>query len=885
MSLRSRVALGLEALFRPSRLSRGIDREIRFHIDMRTEELVGRGVQPGEARRQAVREFGSAERTREEWHDSRGFPRIDSLIQDIRFGMRMIRRNPGSAAVAALTLALGIGLNVSIFSAVDAVLLRPLPYQTGDRLIRIRQPAPGLQVEDERLSPPEVRDLAAESRTLDAVLEYHSMSFNLLGHGRPRRVRTGVVSAAFFDSLGVAAQLGRTFRSGEDRTGAPPLLVLSHEFWKHALGGDPNIVGQTFEMNDRIHTVVGVLPALPQFPEDNDVYMPVSSCPFRSSPRWEFNRNARGLIVLGRLRPGATVSQSRRELALLAGRWRREHPEAYPSAARSTLTARPLREELTRNARLTLLLLFATTGLVLLIALANVANLILARISRRRRELAIRAAIGAGRGRILRQLVTESTMIALAGGAAGLLMTAVAQHSLASFVARFSPRAMEMGVDARVAAFTLVVSLVTGLAVGSLPALREFRNLAADIREPAEFQRRRSRGRAGGLLLGAQVSISIVLLIGAGLLVRSLIALTRVRAGFDPENVLTARISLDWSRYGKPEESERFYETLLERLSASPSVQSAAVGSEFPLSGGTPWNLDLEIQGREIGSSSVAPQVDLQTASPGYFRTIGVPVLQGRAFSPRDRRDGEPVAIVNRTLARRFWGNAAPVGAHINLGGTPVRWRTVIGVVGDVRQYGLEKPPGNDVYIPLAQAAGTEMRVVVRTVGSPALLEKEIERLVASLDPTAPVTDVHTLKRIRGESLASPRLTAFLLAAFAILALAISAAGIGAITAFSVGQRTREIGIRIALGATRADVLVMVLRESLAPVAAGIAVGLAGAALLTKSIASLLFGVDPMDPLTFALVSVVLSGTATAACLVPGRRAARVDPLVAFRNV
>jgi putative ABC transport system permease protein len=883
MNVLRALRMKISGALSPETVDGEVSREIAFHLDMRIAQLVESGTPPEEARRLAALEFGGVARIREQVRDTRGLPALESLAQDMRYGWRMVARSPGSAAVAVATLALGIGVNAAFFSAVNAILLKPLPFAAGSRLLHLRQPAPGMGVENADFSPPEVRDIAAQSRTLDAVAEYHSMEFTLLGHGDPIRVRTGVVSAGFFDLLGVTPRLGRTFRPGEDGHDAPPVLVLSHEFWQNTLGGDPRIIGKAFEMNDRVHTVVGVLPALPQYPDENDVYMPVSACPFRGGKAWDQNRQGRGLTVFGRLRRGETAPRASRELEVIASRLKKQYPEAYPAGAASTMTAVSLRDELTHNARLTLVMLLGVAGFVLLVACANVANLTLARLSRRRRELAVRAALGAGRRRILRQLITESTMIALAGGALGLGIAAACQRFLVSFASRFTPRAAEISVDSRVLLFTFAVSVLTGIVFGAVPAFRGTRNLALSLKESDEG-RSTSAGRRGhAILVVPQVAASLVLLVAAGLLVKSLVRLSRVDPGFAPENVLTARVSLDWSRYHDGP-SRDFYRRLLEKVDAFPGVRAAAVASAFPLSGGNPWNADLDIEGVVVPPSMPKAQANPQSASSDFFRVIGVPIVRGRGITEQDSPESTLVAVVNGSFARRHFGSVAgALGHRINVGGEPIRWRTIVGVVGDVKQFGLDKPTADEVYIPSAQFPGSTMRVLVRAAANPEAIERQLVAAVRSLDRTAPVSDVHTLEVLKRHSLDSPRLTTTLFSGFALLALAIAAAGIGAVTAFSVGQRTREIGIRMALGASKRDVLRMVVGQGMRPVFLGLAVGLVGALVSTRVMGALLFSVAPTDPLTFVAVSATLVATAAIACLIPGRRAVRVDPMVALR--
>jgi predicted permease len=488
----------------------------------------------------------------------------------------------------------------------------------------------------------------------------------------------------------------------------------------------------------------------------------------------------------------------------------------------------------------------------------------------------VRAALGAGRRRILRQLITESTMIALAGGTLGLAIAAACQRFLVSFASRFTPRAAEITIDSRVLLFTFVVSVVTGIVFGAVPAFRGTRNLALSLKESDEG-RSTSAGRRGhAMLVIPQVAASLVLLVAAGLLVRSLARLSRVDPGFEPENVLTARVSLDWSRYKKPEQSRAFYDRLLEKIAAFPGVRGEAIASAFPLSGGSPWNADLEIEGRPGRAGAAPPQVNPQIVGPQFFQVVGIPLRGGRRFTEHEVPDAPNaplVAVVNGAFARRYFASEnAALGHRINIGGAPTRWREIVGVVGDVKQYGLDKPASDEVYIPYVQAGFSTMRVLVRSVSDPERLGKQLAAAVHALDRTAPVSDVHTLA------------TTTLFSGFALLALAIAAAGIGAVTAFSVGQRTREIGIRMALGASKRDVLRLVVGQSMRPVFLGLGVGLVGAFVSTRVMAALLFSIAPTDPLTFVAVSATLVATAAIACLIPGRRAVRVDPMVALRS-
>ena len=872
-------------------VARDVGAELRFHLDMRTQELIDAGMGPQAARLAALKAFGDLEAIERECRTitargARARARRDimtGLLYDLRFAFRSLRKSPGFTLVAILTLALGIGANTAVFSMIRGVLLRPLPYEHGERLVYLRQPAPLAGVENAQFSVAELGDYRARSRTLGSVVEYHSMPFILLGRGEPRRVQTGVVSANYFDVLGVRPMLGRGFRAGEDREGAEPVLVLSHGFWMNRLGGDPGIVGRTFEMNDRVHTVVGVLPPVPQYPAENDVYMPSSSCPFRSSPFTVGTRTARLLHLFGRLAPAATLAQAQSELVGLAASVRAEHPAAYPSGQGFTIAAASLHDELTSRARPTLLLLIATTAFVLLIAAANIANLTLARLLRRSREMALRSALGADRARLFRQLLAEGGLLALAGGLLGLGLAAGTMRLLTSFAARFTSRAGEIALDGEVLAFTLAVCVLTGLAFAVLPALPSRANLVAALKEGGAAVSGGGSHRVRAGLVVAQVAVSMVLLVGSGLMLRSLLALQAVDPGFDTQRVLTMTLDLNWSRYTSNDLVLGFHDRLHARLADQPGVISTASSLTFPLDGHRRMNVAFVIEGRPPAEEGAQPLGDLRSATPGYFQTLGIPVVTGRVFTASDGPETPAVAVVNQALARRHFGRESAVGHRISADSGKT-WITIVGVVGDVRHYGLDSGPSDEMYLPFSQLPFREGTFLVRTSADPGSMARRIGEEVLAIDPGQPLANVQTLEEVRGEALASPRLTTTLLLMFALLALCITAAGLGGVVAFSVSQRTQEIGVRMALGADRREVLGMVLREGLQLAALGLALGSAAAILLTRLMTGLLFEVRATDPLTFAGMGLILVLIAAAACLAPARRASAVDPMVALRS-
>jgi predicted permease len=881
----SRVWTAFRTLLRRPAVESQLEEEIRFHIDMETRKLVERGLAPEEARREALLAFGGIEKHKEESRDATGAPVIETLLQDVRYGVRGLKRNPIFAAAAVATLALGIGANAAIFSVVHGVFLQALPYGGGDGLVRLRQDAPGINVTDAPFSPLEIADYASRNRTLAGLAEYHSMWFVLLGKSEPERVQTGVVAANYFDVLGVAPLLGRTFRAGEDAAGAEPLLLLSYDYWMRSWGGDPSVVGRALRMNDRIHTVIGVLPPMPAYPDDNDVYMPISACPFRGRPEMNHDRSRRMVQVFARVKPGVSLAATRADLNGIGQGLSAQYPEAYPAKGSGfVMGAVSLRDELTQAARPTFLVLFGIVGLVLLLACANVANLTLARLLRRRRELALRSALGASRLRLARQLVTESTLVALTGGALGLLFAAGGLRLLVAFAARFTPRAREIAIDGPVLLFALVVSLVTGIAFGLIPAVSARRSLTLALQEGGDRSTSGvARHRMRSALIVLQVAISFTLLIGAGLMIRSLWKLQGVDPGFRVGRVLTTRLDLNFTKYTDEPKRWAFEKQVLERLAQQPGVVTAAISGSFPLNETGPNNGRFEIEGRPAASDDLRPQAEFQRVSSDYFSTIGVPLLSGRVFAGSDSPETPRVAVISRSLARRFWETKDPVGARISFD-RGKSWITIVGVAGDVRQYGLSAAPPDEIYLALPQFPTLSGSLLVRATGSPLALSRLVRETVHAIDPDQPVDRFQTLDQARSNSLASPRLTATLLSLFAALALAVTSAGIAGVMAFTVGERTHEFGIRMALGAEPGSVLTLVLRQSMTLVAAGLALGFVGAHLLARLMSGLLFEINATDPPTFLAMSVVLVVVALTASFFPARRATSVDPMIALRS-
>jgi putative ABC transport system permease protein len=659
------------------------------------------------------------------------------------------------------------------------------------------------------------------------------------------------------------------------------VLMLSYPYWQSRFGGDPRVVGQVFEMNDRPHTVVGVLPPIPQFPNENDVYMPVSACPFRSSEGVRTSRNARMVQAFGRVKHGVAHEANVSELAVVASNLQRAYPDAYPASAGFTATALSLRDELTRQFRPTLAILLGAAGFLLLIVCASVANLLLARILKREREMAIRMSLGAGRWRLVRQLLTESTLLSLAGAVVGLGIAALTIDLLITLANQFTTRSQEISLNWAVVAFTLGIAVVTGVIVGALPALPGRASLAGAIQEGGRTVSG-GRGSLRSALIVAQVAVSFVLLIGAGLMLRSLVRLQAVDAGIQTDSVISMRVALNFSKYTTPALSSQFLTQLDERIRALPGVRSAGGSATFPLNDGGTFSAGVRIQGEPEIEVARLPRAEIQSATPGYFQTTGIPLIRGRLIDDRDIAGREPVAVISESMAKQFFPKTDPIGARISTNNGQA-WISIVGIVGDVRNT-LSSQPSSMFYRPLAQAPQLTVMFLARTSGDPSALIKSLRETVHAIDPQQPVDRFRTLEDVRAASLAAPRLTAVLIAVFAGIALLITATGLAGVIAFSVNQRSQEFGVRMALGASRASVLQMVLGQGLRLVIVGLILGSLAAVALGSTVRALLFNTEPTDAITFAGVALVLAIVAVLACLVPARRASSVDPLVALRG-
>lgn len=809
---------------------------------------------------------------------------MQGLISDLKYTLRKLLNNPGSTILLVLVSGLGIGANTAIFSMVHGVLWRPLPYADGERLVLVHQQLPQAGVDEVPFSVKEFADYRDQNQSFESVVEYHDMWFTLLGGEEPQRVKAGVVSSSFFEVLGTEPILGRSFLPSDEKPGAEPVLILSHGYWQREYGGHTSILGRHFEMNDKIHTVVGVLPPVPQYPDENDVYMSTSACPFRSLPSVEANRNRRMLQVFGRLRPGVTLEQADADVRTIASRIYQEYPEIYADGDGYTATVVALREKLSGSARTPFLLLLATVTLVLLVTCANLANLTFARLLRREREFAIRTAMGEGRRRLIRQLLTESVVLAMLGAGLGLVLAYAGHDLLTSFAARFTPRADEIAIDEVVLLFALGISVSTGLVFGLIPALNVSGRVSSALREGggrATTSRTMRRLRNG--LITVELTLCFILLVGAGLMIRSFWSLQGVDAGFDDDRVLAVQLSLNWSHYTTPEERVAFYDRLLERARSLPGVIRASLAHRMPLDQQMRlFNGEFEIEGRMVEEGKARPRAGIHMVSPDYFETVGIPLLAGRPFDRRDRGNADAVAILSQSLARRHWGQEDPIGRRISLD-RGEQWRTIIGVAGDAKHTSLEDEHTEGIYVAIHQMPLNQATLLAKTSGDPLRLARPVRESIYGIDPKQPVSSIETLEEMRRKSVASPRLTMVLLSLFAGLALLIASAGLGGVVAFTVSQETQEIGVRMALGASRREVLWVVLRRAFALVGVGLVSGGVAAFFLAGWMSDLISGISTRDLATFVGVALVLTVVTSVACLLPAYRALRVDPVTALR--
>ena len=803
---------------------------------------------------------------------------METLWQDLRYGARMLARNPGFTAVAVLTLALGIGANTAIFSVVNAVLFQPLDYEEPDRLYLLWTTNPGW-ARPESASLPDFLDWREQNQVFEDLAAISRRSLNLTGDGEPERLIGSYVSSSFFSLLRVQPSAGRGFLPEEDAPGAEHVAVLGYGLWQRRFGADPSLVGKTISLNGNDHTVVGIAPEDFQLFQGTDLWLPLAL----DASQPQFGRRSDFLRVLGRLKPDVREDRAQAEMTTIAKRLEQEYPQTNTNIG---VVLVPLHEHFVGNVRPALLVLLGAAGFVLLIACANVANLLLARAASREKEVAIRAALGASRFRLVRQLLTESVLLALLGGSGGLLLAMWGTDGLVLLSPAGLPRLNEIAVNEWVLGFTLLVSVIAGVLFGLVPALHasrlELHELLKEGGRGSADQGGRHRLRS--VLVVSEVALALMLLIGAGLMITSVYRLQQVSPGFNTENLLVGRVNLPAAKYSNPAQILGFSEQLIERLEGMPGIRSATTTDDYPLSGGGIY-LSFGVEGRPAPPPGEVVDAIVTSVTQGYHQTLGIPLLRGRAFTPQDGPEDRLVAVVNKTFVRRYFPDEDPIGQRLAFDGMPGQpdWREIVGVVADVKQMGLDQEAHPEIYVPHLQRTRRGMTVLIRTESDPSALVGALRGAVQAIDPNQPVYAVRTMDTILSRSVAQQWFTMVLLGMFATVALVLAAIGIYGVISYSVSRLTHVTGIRMAWGAQPRDIFRLVVGQGMALTLIGVGVGLAASFALTRFLESMLFGVSATDPATFAGVSVLLAAVALLACYLPARRATRVDPLVALR--
>jgi len=869
----------------PRSVDEDFEHEFDAHLELLTDENVRRGIDLDEARRSARLRLGGLTQLKETNRELRGLPMLETFFQDTRYAIRVLRKNPGFTAVAVLTLALGIGANTAIFSIVYAMLLKPLPYSQPEQLLAVFEVQPQAGGEATGWSYANFAELREQNRIFSDMAGSQLHQLTLTGRGEPSVVNTAVVTPELFSVFGQKPMLGRAFFPEDGKPGAPAVVILSENLWRSLFGADPNVIGTSINLDRRSFTIVGVMPAVFRFPvltEGEKVWIPLVQDPLFSS--WMERRGGHWLQVTGRLKPGVSMTQAQAELDAIGARLAKEFPAENDGWS---IRFMPLKQMIVGDVKSALLVLLGAVGLVLLIACANIANLLLTRATSRAREMAVRTALGAGRSRIVRQLLSETLVLGLLGGLAGIALAYVGVQGLTSLLPEDLPQVNAIRVDNFVLGFALLLSAAASCAFGLAPALFAANsNVQSSLREGgARSGESGNRRRARSFLAAGEIALAMALLVAAGLLLRSFSKLMAVSPGFDAQHIVQADISLPQFQYSTPQQWAAFSSELLTRLQSEPGMRNAAVVVPRPMTDGF-VNLGFDIVGNPPVSAGTSRTANYVSVSPDYFRVMGIPLVAGRLFDQHDVSSSPRVSLVSEAMARIYFPNQDPLGKQIVFGFPPDIGiaREIVGVVGDVRDVALGQDPGAMMYVPYAQSPFWGANVVVKSTLSTSSVAAAIRRNVQQIDKDLPVTDVAMMKDSIEATVAQPKFRTFLLGLFAAMALVLAATGIFGVISYSVSRRTNEIGIRVALGASRNTILGMVLRETLALTFAGLALGVPSALGASHLLGHLLFNVSANDPATLTAVALTLAFVAILAGYVPARRAMRVDPMVALRH-
>ena len=872
--------LRFAGFLRKERQDRELAEELESHLQMHIEDNLHSGMNPKEARRQAFIKLGGVEQTKENCRDRSGIPWFETTLRDVRYGLRALWKNPGFAAIAVLTLALGIGANTAIFSVVNAILLRPLPFQDSGRLMMIWHTPPQKSfpgVARFAVSPANFLDWRNQNHVFDQMSVIGFRSLNLTGMGQPESVTGIAVSADFFSVLRIRPSAGRGFVADDDQPGRGNVVVVSYAFRQSHFGVNENTVGRTIRLDGRSYEIIGVMPPKFEFPSRAQLWLPVAW-----TDKERGVRRIHDYLVMARLKSGVDKEKAQAEMDAISDNLANQYPT---DDAGWGAVVTPLHDSLFGSVRSALLVLLGAVGFVLLIACTNVANLTLARALGRRKEIAIRSALGASRRRVVRQVLTEAVLLSLTGGALALLIAHFAVDSIAAVIGPRLQFSVEIGLDEWVLGFTLAISILTGIVAGLAPSWHlTTTNLNTSLKQGLGKTDSDSGGdRARNVFVVAEVALSLLLLVGAGLTIRTLYLLQSVNSGIDPHNVLTVPLAISEAKYFTAEQQTNFFNNVLDRVRALPGVESAGAVSSLPFQGGSTQPVTAE--GQLVIPMADQPEVAVRLMSPGYLKAMRIPLKQGRDLTDADKAESQPVILISDAFAKRFWPRENPIGKHVTLTFAPGPSREVVGVVGDVKLDGLDVArPVAAIYDAMSQNTQTQMVLAVRTSSTPTSLTSAVSDAVHDVDPDEPVVGVVTMESIVDQSLGQQRLNVILLAAFAGLALVLGAIGIYGVQSYAVRQHVHEIGIRIALGAQRSDVFRLVLGHGLKLVMIGICTGLAASLVLTRLMASQLFGISAIDPLTFVGVAVVVAFVALLSCYIPARRAARISPVVALRD-